>query len=249
MDTINLKVDQFEGPLDLLLTLITKHKIDIFDIPISEIAEQYLAELEKMRKLDMEITSEFLVMASELMLIKSKLLLPRAPEEEDPRKPLVDALLEHQRAIKASQFLREQSIGHYDTFTTPACEPLHEDYSREHKVSLLTEAFARISERLAERLNEKEPELFKKIGEERYFTVEEKTQEILTKLEKSKTLYFDELFLNVSGRGEAVAIFLALLETVRDGYIDAEREGENVMLSYIGRPAENNKQEVLNEYE
>ncbi|MBR2900846.1 MAG: segregation/condensation protein A, partial [Clostridia bacterium] len=74
METINLKIEQYEGPLDLLLALISKHKIDIFDIPISEICDQYIAYLDAMREMDMEVTSEFVVMASELMLIKSKML-------------------------------------------------------------------------------------------------------------------------------------------------------------------------------
>ena len=108
METINLKVEQYEGPLDLLLALISKHKIDIFDIPISEICDQYIAYLDAMRKMDMEVTSEFVVMAAELMLIKSKMLLPRNEESEDPRAPLVDALLEHQRAKAAAEFLKMQ---------------------------------------------------------------------------------------------------------------------------------------------
>ena len=106
MEILNLKVEQYEGPLDLLLALISKHKIDIFDIPISEICDQYIAYLDAMRKMDMEVTSEFVVMAAELMLIKSKMLLPRTEESEDPRAPLVDALLEHQRAKAAAEFLK-----------------------------------------------------------------------------------------------------------------------------------------------
>ncbi len=238
METINLKVEQFEGPLDLLLALISKHKIDILDIPIAEITEQYVAVLDSMRELNMEITSEFLVMAAELMLIKSKMLLPRTEDAEDPRAPLVDALLEHQRAVIASEFLRSQSAGHYDTFTKPASLPEHEDYSREHKAELLAEAFSRIAERMASKISGSEPELFKKIGEERYFTVEEKTVELLDLLEKKQAAAFDSLFEKVSGRGEAVAIFLALLEALRDGYIDAEK-GENedeIIVRFVSRP-------------
>lgn len=236
METINLKVEQFEGPLDLLLALISKHKIDILDIPISEITEQYVAVLDSMRELNMEITSEFLVMAAELMLIKSKMLLPRTEDAEDPRTPLVDALLEHRRAVIASQFLREQSAGHYDTFTKPATLPEHEDYSREHKAELLAEAFARIAERMAGKLPGAEPELFKRIGEERYFTVEEKTEELLELLEKRRAVDFDTLFERVCSRGEAVAIFLALLESLRDGYIDAEKTEKGVTVKFVSRP-------------
>lgn len=230
MEIINLKVEQYEGPLDLLLALISKHKIDIFDIPISEICEQYTAYLDAMRKLDMEITGEFVVMAAELMLIKSKMLLPRTEESEDPRAPLVDALLEHQRAKAAAEFLKMQSAGHFDTFTKPASEPEKSDYSRGHAVELLTEAFARIADRVAARKSEGEPELFRRI-EERYYSVEEKSAEIMSYLDKKRACRFDDLFVRVHSRSEAVAVFMALLELVRDGMIDVERNGEDIELS------------------
>ncbi len=230
MEILNLKVEQYEGPLDLLLALISKHKIDIFDIPISEICDQYIAYLDAMRKMDMEVTSEFVVMAAELMLIKSKMLLPRTEESEDPRAPLVDALLEHQRAKAAAEFLKMQSAGHYDTFTKPASEPEKSDYSRDHAVELLTEAFARIADRVAARKLEGEPELFKRI-EERYYSVEEKSQAILSYLDQRKNCSFIDLFLRVQSRSEAVAVFMALLELVRDGLIDVEGNGEDIELS------------------
>ncbi len=231
MENVNLKIEQYEGPLDLLLALIAKHKIDIFDIPISEIADQYAAYLDAMRELDMEVASEFIVMAAELMLIKSRMLLPRDEKDEDPRAPLVDALLEHRRAKIAAEFLRVQSAGHFDTFTKPADEPPKGDYSRGHAVNLLTEAFLRIADRIALKRNESEPELFKKI-EERYYSVAEKTSALISRLEQVGTCRFDELFIRVRSRSEAVAVFLALLECVRDGIIDVERdENDDIKLS------------------
>lgn len=230
MEILNLKVEQYEGPLDLLLALISKHKIDIFDIPISEICDQYIAYLDAMRKMDMEVTSEFVVMAAELMLIKSKMLLPRTEESEDPRAPLVDALLEHQRAKAAAEFLKMQSAGHYDTFTKPASEPEKSDYSRGHAVELLTEAFSRIADRVAARKSEGEPELFKRI-EERYYSVEEKSKAIRDYLSKRGNCNFIDLFMHVHSRSEAVAVFMALLELVRDGLIDVEGNGEDIELS------------------
>ena len=232
MEILNLKVEQYEGPLDLLLALISKHKIDIFDIPISEICEQYIAYLDAMRKLDMEVTSEFVVMAAELMLIKSKMLLPRTEESEDPRAPLVDALLEHQRAKAAAEFLKMQSAGHFDTFTKPASEPEKSDYSRGHAVELLTEAFARIADRVALRKTEGEPELFKRI-EERYYSVEEKSEAIMGYLKSKRSCLFIDLFIRVRSRSEAVAVFMALLELVRDGLIDVEGNGEDIELSIV----------------
>ncbi|MBR5779805.1 MAG: segregation/condensation protein A [Clostridia bacterium] len=232
MEILNLKVEQYEGPLDLLLALISKHKIDIFDIPIAEICDQYIAYLDAMRKLDMEVTSEFVVMAAELMLIKSKMLLPRTEESEDPRAQLVDALLEHQRAKAAAEFLRLQSAGHFDTFTKPASELEKSDYTRDHAVELLTEAFARIADRVAARKTDGEPELFKRI-EERYYSVEEKSQDIMKYLERKRNCTFIDLFTGVHSRSEAVAVFMALLELVRDGLIDVEGNGEDIELSFV----------------
>lgn len=231
MEMINLKVEQYEGPLDLLLALISKHKIDIFDIPISDICDQYIAYLDAMRKMDMEVTSEFVVMAADLMLIKSKMLLPRTEDSEDPRTPLVDALLEHQRAKAAAEFLRIQSAGHYDTFTKLPSEPEKSDYSRGHAVELLAEAFSRIADRITLKKDVFEPELFKRI-EDRYYTVEEKTADIMSFMERKRICVFDDLFASVRSRGEAVALFMALLELVRDGFIDVERNGEDIELSF-----------------
>ncbi|MBQ4317241.1 MAG: segregation/condensation protein A [Clostridia bacterium] len=244
MEIINLKIEQYEGPLDLLLALISKHKIDIFDIPISEICDQYIAYLDAMRKMDMEVTSEFVVMAADLMLIKSKMLLPRTEESEDPRTQLVDALLEHQRAKAAAEFLKMQSAGHYDTFTKPASEPEKSDYSRGHAVDLLTEAFARIADRIALRKTDGEPELFKRI-EERYYSVEEKSSAILSYLDQKRNCRFDDLFMRVHSRSEAVAVFMALLELVRDGLIDVERNGEDIELSLAENDGESNDGELL----
>lgn len=244
METINLKIEQYEGPLDLLLALISKHKIDIFDIPISDICDQYIAYLDAMRRMDMEVTSEFVVMAADLMLIKSKMLLPRTEESEDPRTQLVDALLEHQRAKAAAEFLKMQSAGHYDTFTKPASEPEKSDYSRGHAVDLLTEAFARIADRIALRKTDGEPELFKRI-EERYYSVEEKSSAIMSYLDQRRNCKFDDLFMRVHSRSEAVAVFMALLELVRDGLIDVERNGDDIELSLAENDGESNNGELL----
>ena len=104
MDAINYRLEVFEGPLDLLLSLIQKNKMSIDNIQIGIICEQYLEYIEAAQSLDMELASEFLVMASELMLIKSKLLLPKPDsEEEDPRAALADALLKYQQAKEAAQ--------------------------------------------------------------------------------------------------------------------------------------------------
>ncbi len=103
MEAITYRLDQFEGPLDLLLTLIQKNKVSITDIPISLICDQYMDYITEAQRLDMDIAAEFIVMASELMLIKSKMLLPREEEnDDDPRAVLTDALLRYQQAKEAA---------------------------------------------------------------------------------------------------------------------------------------------------
>lgn len=230
MAEVNLKIEQYEGPLDLLLALISKHKIDIFDIPIAEICDQYNEYLDSMQKLDMEVAGEFIVMAAELMLIKSKMLLPRPEDSEDPRKVLVDALLEHQRAKQTAEFLKKQSEIYFDRFTKPAEEQTDPTYHREHAVSLLQEAFDRITLRLeAERAQKQEVKLFKTLQEERFYTVEEKMDLLTDTLRRFEKITFDSLFSNVHSRGEVVAIFLAVLEAVRFGYVDVARQDEDTL--------------------
>lgn len=225
MTEVNLKIEQYEGPLDLLLALIAKHKIDIFDIPINEIAKQYNDYLDSMQKMDMELAGEFLVMAAELMLIKSRMLLPREENAEDPRKPLVDALLEHRRAQLAANVLRERATLYYDRFPKPADEQTDPTYHREHAVALLSEAFARMTERMElEKLQKEEVKLFRDLKEERYYTVEEKLDDLYARLKSNKQITFDSLFVSVHTRGEIVAIFLSVLEAVRFGQVDIRKD-------------------------
>lgn len=227
---LQLKIEQYEGPLDLLLALITKHKLDIFDIPIAQIAEQYTAYLDAMQKLDMEVAGEFLVMAAELMLIKSRMLLPQKEGEEDPRKPLVDALLEHQRARQLAAFLQVRSEQFYDRFPKPADELTDPTYHRAHAVSLLTEAFGRIAERMrAEPLRQEDVRLFRELREERYYTVEEKLDWLRDTLARFPRVSFDSLFSDVHSRGEIVAIFLSVLEAVRFGQVDVTHGEDGVL--------------------
>ena len=112
MSELSFKLEVFEGPLDLLLSLIAKNKVDIYDIPIALILDQYMDYIEKMRLMDMEVAGEFIVMAADLMLIKSRMLLPKpesvSEEEEDPRAKLARALIEYKRAKEAASFLSDQ---------------------------------------------------------------------------------------------------------------------------------------------
>ena len=223
MEELNLKIERYEGPLDLLLALIAKNKLNIFDIPIAEIAEQYMAHIEAMRSLNMEVTSEFIYYAAELMLIKSRMLLPRE-EEEDPRR----------RARAAAELLRERGELYYDRFTK-APDEIEAAYERPHAVSLLAEAFERIRARLADKPEQGEVELFAKIGQERYYTVEEKSVAVLKRLCRRGRTPFLAMFDGCRSRGEAVAVFLAVLELVRYGRVDVEKNERDELLLILNR--------------
>ncbi|MDD4125216.1 MAG: segregation/condensation protein A [Eubacteriales bacterium] len=230
MEALNLKLEQYEGPLDLLLSLIQKHKIDIFDIPIAELTEQYLSYIAETESYNMELSSDFICMASELTYIKSKMLLPVVPEE-DPRKELVDALLEYRKAKLAAEFLQNRADEFFDRFTK---EPDETDgiYEKKHSVDLLTEAF----KNLGKRINispENRVELFEKLKKERHFTVEEKIFFTLRFLFDESRHEFSSLFNACRTIGEIVAVFLALLQLVRSGRVNVVREGTETYLILI----------------
>ncbi len=233
MEAPNLKLERYEGPLDLLLSLIQKHKIDIFDIPVAELTDQYLAYIAEAESYDMELSCDFIVVASELTYIKSKMLLPVLPDEDDPRKVLVDALTEYRRAKFAAEFLKKQGDEYFDRFTK---EPDEIDsprvYEREHSASLLTEAFINLTKR-AHFAPENRVELFEKLKHEKYYTVEEKIIFTLRFLFDENRHEFSALFEKCRTVGETVAIFLALLQLVRSGRINVIRDGEDVYLVLI----------------
>lgn len=228
-----VKIEQYEGPLDLLLALIQKHKIDILDIPISDICEQYIEYIETLQSQQMEVTGDFIVMGSTLMLIKSRMLLPREEGEEDPRQVLVDALLEHRKAQLAAVLLKDRAEEFYDRFTREPEELPPGSYSRLHPVSLLVEAFIRMGTRVPEENQKNTPALFEKLENERYYTVDEKVLHLSKRLSRLKRCVFTVLFDDCGGRGEIIATFLALLEMVRDGAVRVEGNGDEVYLEIV----------------
>src|SRR5438270_1332187 len=125
---LNFHLEQYEGPLDLLLDLIRKQQVNIYDIPIAKITGQYLEYVQKAMELDIELGSEFVYMAATLIHIKSKLLLPRDPElekispEEDPRKELVERLIEHERFKNAAEMLQQKRVVEEAIWSNPQIE-------------------------------------------------------------------------------------------------------------------------------
>ncbi|MGD0916200.1 MAG: segregation/condensation protein A [Thermodesulfobacteriota bacterium] len=211
-----VRLEMFEGPLDLLLHLINKNELDITNIPIALITEQYLEYLKLMKVLNLDIAGEYLLMASTLLHIKSKMLLPvsSAEEEEegeDPRAELVRRLLEYQQYREAAVELERRPMLDRDVFIRSTPADVEESTEGERiEVSLfeLLETFRQMLERA-------KPEVFHEVILER-LSVEEKLQEILSLLQREqRSLAFHLLFPEEASRRVIVVTFLAILELVK----------------------------------
>jgi segregation and condensation protein A len=219
-DAYQVKLDAFEGPLDLLLHLIRKNELNIYDIPISLITEQYLAYIELMTDLNLDVAGEFLVMASTLIHIKSKTLLPR-PEtaredgepEEDPREALVRRLLEHQRYKAAAGLLHDRETIRSAQHMRPdarVAEVAGDEYEPELEVDLfsLLAAFRGVLERAARRPMVVLPPA--------QISIEDRMKQVLGRLSETEACGFEDLFSDGDGsRPFLIVTFLALLEMIR----------------------------------
>ena len=215
--TYKVQLPVFEGPLDLLLYLIKKEEINIYDIPIAKITGQYLECMEVMKLLDLEIAGEFILMAATLMHIKSRMLLPAEDKEEeileeaDPREELVKKLLEYKKFKEAAGELTQMRLKKRASFARlgRAEVPLGEGEESYFEASLfdLITAFSKVLKEI--------PRGAFHEGIKDEFTVSGKIHEILHELVKKSVIYFSELFKDARNKSEVVAIFLALLELVK----------------------------------
>lgn len=208
-----VKLEIFEGPLDLLLYLIRKEQVSIYDIPIARITEQYLDYLRTMQELDMAVAGDFLVMAATLIHIKSQMLLPRDPgtpeeEIEDPRAELVQQLLEHQRYKAAADFLHQRAVIESAVFRRGAIETDRHNPEVAATVFQLFEVFRQVMER---RRIIAEIEIARD-----EVTMAEKIEQIKRMLEERGQLSAMELFERARSKRELVIIFLSILEVVKE---------------------------------
>lgn len=226
MDGVLYKLDKFEGPLDLLLTLIQKHKVSIYDIPIAEITDQYLEAIDGIEQSRLENTSEFLVMAAQLLLIKSRMLLPKnedSEDEEDPREELARRLEEYKKFKEASAELRKSEFSSkYMVFREEEKIkfPVPE-YSRSHNTDELIEAFEHI---LARRVRRAAPEkrAFSGIVGREKVSVDDMVEKICKRLSESRSIGFKSLFPESDTKPEMIATFLAVLEMIKLNRIRAD---------------------------
>ena len=220
-ETLSFKLEIYEGPLDLLLSLIAKNKVDIYDIPISLILDQYLEYLEQMRMMDMDIAGEFITMASELMLIKSRMLLPKSPVEEDidPRERLAQALIEYKRAKEAAVFLNENYMKYAGRIAKAMDEAPFEAIPElsDQDVRLLEQAFARLMQRAKQLKETMQPpeKTLENLLKKRVTPVPERIVGIMRYLYKHGRTSFDDLMLQSKTRSDVIASFAALLELLK----------------------------------
>jgi segregation and condensation protein A len=219
MDQITYKIEQFEGPLDLLLTLVQKNKMKIEDIQISIICDQYMEYIGTMQSMNIDLSAEFIVMASELMYIKSKILLPRMDEdEEDPREALAAALLEYQRAKQASEKLNTMYSIYAGRMEKDTDEIAPDrTYVADHDIDLLSLAFMRVMSSI-QFTDEEASEKIRPLISRRTVSVSEKVFSILRlMLIKGGCVRAIECFNGIRSRHELVATFMAMLEMLKAG--------------------------------
>jgi segregation and condensation protein A len=218
-DAFPVKLESFEGPLDLLLHLIKKNEVSIHDIPIALITQQYLDAIALMKELDLDVAGDYLVMAATLIHIKSKMLLPRPEtaagvegDEEDPRDALVRRLLEHQKFKAAAGLLHEREQLRAAQWLRPderVAAIAGDDYEPELEVDLfsLLTAFQQVVQRAKLRP--------KMVLPAEQIPVEVRIDQLLARLSESQACGFEDLFADVSDRSGLIVTFLALLEMIR----------------------------------
>lgn len=216
MEKLLFKLQAFEGPLDLLMHLISKNKVNIYDIPISVISEQFMDYIHSMKELDLEVTADFVAMASQLLLIKSKMLLPsHSEEEEDPRDELVRLILEYKRYKEAARVFSDISSLYYNSFVKgPEFVQLDNTYSFPHSLNELFEAYKSDVKKLKRSLPPPVSS-FKGIVGRTIVTVTSKVFFVLRKLLKKGSVSFISVFDGSKSRSDIVATFLAVLELAR----------------------------------
>ncbi len=233
MEKLQYKLENFEGPLDLLLTLVAKNKIDIYDIPIAELLEQYMEQIDLMREADLDVASEFLEMAARLVYIKTASLLPRQEDEEDPRMELTGLLLEYQQCKEAAEKLRE--LAAFNTVTRPPEElPADFIYKRIHDPRELRQAL-RAAWGKGKSLMPPKPESFSALVSARIVSVASQTVYVLRTLWKRGSIAYRALFAEKDERSARVAVFLALLELVKNRRVRVEGEGDLCEVKLMGR--------------
>ncbi len=217
--TYKLKLEMFEGPLDLLLYLIKKDEINIYDIPIAQVTEQYLEYIEMMKMLNLDTVGEFLVMAATLIHIKSKMLLPAdplevEPKEEDPREELVRRLLEYKKFKEIADDLKEKESFRQDLFPRIVDAEKTNELKEEAKEVYYEVSLFDLINALTSTLRRLPEETAYEIAQEEY-TVDQKIHMILHRLMDRERIVLSELLADSKSKMEVIVTFISVLELIR----------------------------------
>ena len=218
---ISYKLPSFEGPLDLLLYLIRKNKLNICDIPIKELLDQYVQAIEQMQQADLEVETSFLEMAARLVHMKSAFLLPRQEEAEQLRKELEGELIEYQLCKQAAQRLGRQHVGFDIYVRTPAPYQPDKTYRLKHDPQELYAAYLAAAGRGKRRLPPP-VQAFSGIVERRIVSVYSKIISVLRNLRTGYRVKYDSLFQTAQSKSELIATFLAVLELLKGNRISLQ---------------------------
>lgn len=232
MEKISYKLDVFEGPMDLLLHLISKHKLNINDIPIFELVEQYTAYVRQMQEADMDVASEFLEMAARLVYIKTVSLLPVYEEAEQLKKELTGELLEYRDCKIMAGKLSEQAKGFDYYWREP--EEIEQDhtYTRIHEPEELFKAYIAAVGRGKRKLPPP-IDAFKAIVAKKIVSVGSKISVIFQKLRGKVKVRFLSFYEDAETKSDLVAMFLAMLELVKSKQIAVDGENDNMTVTLI----------------
>lgn len=233
MEKISYKLEAFEGPLDLLLHLISKHKLNIYDIPIVTLVEQYVDYVRQMQESDMYVASDFLEMAARLVYLKSVFLLPVYTEAEELKKELQGELIEYRDMKLMAQKLSETNTPGFDCFVRePVKMDIDQTYKRVHEPEELISAYISAAGR---KINVPPPiEAFREIVVKKIVSVGSKISNIFSKLKtKGSKAAFKSFFSDAASRSDMVATFLALLELTKSKKITVSGDGENAEIELI----------------
>ncbi len=234
MKQLNFKIEDFEGPLDLLLVLISKNKMKILEIEILTIVSQYLQIINEAREQDLDIASDFIDMAARLIYLKSVYLLPKNEEGEKLKQELQGQLIEYSQAKKASELLKDMNIG--DSLFVREMQEIEVDltYNNIHPVEDLINAYKQLSDRALSKAPPK-VEKFETIVTAPIVSVQSKIFSLLKNLMRKNFNNIKTAFSSVKSRSEAVATFLAILELLRAQRVNIAEDGELVLKSKTKR--------------
>ena len=229
MEKISYQLGVFEGPLDLLLTLLSKNKVSIYDVSISLLLEQYMEHIRAMQELDMDVASEFLDMAARLVYLKTVSLLPKHEEEKELRQQLAGELMEYQLCRQMAGELSKQFT--FDRMTRKPLEiPMDHTYRRHHKPEEIRQAYLSAAGR-GKRFQPPPAESFDGIVSRPIVSVTSQIVFVLRRLWKKGEISYSRLFGEKHQRSERVAAFLAVLELIKGKRIRVEGEGQDAVIT------------------